>query len=147
MILIFVFGNYQNSFSCPTPSPSFGPFWSTKYLNFGDESCEIRILPSSTQEIYEGIYMRESKKKNRSYFLYRFENQICQISWSVLASQAFQNHGTSKTRIKIASHNSYRDVNYQLKMDKFIPSEIYGAFSRCLSTLGHKLKGRPGKLL
>ena len=28
----------------------YGPFWSTKYLNFGGESCEIRILSHSIQE-------------------------------------------------------------------------------------------------
>ena len=30
----------------------FGPFWSAKYLNFGGESCEIRILSRSIQEAY-----------------------------------------------------------------------------------------------
>ena len=29
-----------------------GPFWSAKYLNFGGESCEIRILSRSIQEAY-----------------------------------------------------------------------------------------------
>ena len=31
---IFIFGNSQNSFSCGVP---FGPFWSVKYLNFGQK--------------------------------------------------------------------------------------------------------------
>ena len=31
---------------------TLSPFWSTKYLNFGGESCEIRILPRSIQETY-----------------------------------------------------------------------------------------------
>ena len=39
----------QNSFSW---SPPFGPFWSAKYLNFGGEICEIRILSHSIQEVY-----------------------------------------------------------------------------------------------
>ena len=30
----------------------FGPFWSAKYLNFGVESCETRILSRSIQETY-----------------------------------------------------------------------------------------------
>ena len=49
MIFIFVFENFPNSFSW---GPSFGPFWSAKYLNWGGESCEIRILPCLTQETY-----------------------------------------------------------------------------------------------
>ena len=31
---IFIFGNSQNSF---TFGPPFGPFWSVKYLNFGQK--------------------------------------------------------------------------------------------------------------
>ena len=40
-IFLFIFNihsefeNTQNSFSC---SPSFGPFWSVKYLNFGPKA-------------------------------------------------------------------------------------------------------------
>ena len=49
MIFIFVFEKCQNSFSW---GPPFGPFWSAKYLNFGGESCEIRILSRSIQETY-----------------------------------------------------------------------------------------------
>ena len=45
---IFVFDKCQNSFSWGTP---FGPCWSAKYLNFGGESCKIRILSRSIQEI------------------------------------------------------------------------------------------------
>ena len=45
--LIFVFEKCQNSFSW---SPPFDPFWSAKYLNFGGESCEIKILSCSIQE-------------------------------------------------------------------------------------------------
>ena len=37
----------------------FGPFWSGKYLNFGDESCEIRSLSCSIQETYT---LRKVKK-------------------------------------------------------------------------------------
>ena len=49
MIFIFVFENYQNSFSW---GPRFGPFWSAKYVNFEDGSCEIRLLSRSIQETY-----------------------------------------------------------------------------------------------
>ena len=31
---------------------SFGSFWSAKYLNFGSESCENRILSRLIQETY-----------------------------------------------------------------------------------------------
>ena len=33
-MFIIEFENTQNSFSC---GPSFGPFWSVKYLNFGQK--------------------------------------------------------------------------------------------------------------
>ena len=36
---IFVFENSQNSFSC---GPPFGPFWSVKYLNFGQKLPILR---------------------------------------------------------------------------------------------------------
>ena len=49
MIFIFVFENYQNSFSW---DPFFGLFWSAKYLSFGSGSCEIRILSGLIQETY-----------------------------------------------------------------------------------------------
>ena len=49
LIFIFVFEKCQSSFSMGTP---FGPFWSVKYLDFGGESCEIKILSHSIQEIY-----------------------------------------------------------------------------------------------
>ena len=49
LIFILVFEKHQNSFSC---GPPFCPFWSAKYLNFGGESCEIRILSRSIQETY-----------------------------------------------------------------------------------------------
>ena len=32
--------------------PTFGPFWSAMYLDFGGESCEIKILSFSIQETY-----------------------------------------------------------------------------------------------
>ena len=47
----------QNSFSW---GPSFGIFWSAKYLKFGDESCEIRILSCSIHETYT---LRKVKKQ------------------------------------------------------------------------------------
>ena len=33
-------------------SPPFSPFWLAKHLNFGGESCKIRILSRSIQETY-----------------------------------------------------------------------------------------------
>ena len=57
VIIIFVFGNYQNSFSWGT---LFSPFWSAKYLNFGGESCEIRTFSRSIQETY---ILREVKNQ------------------------------------------------------------------------------------
>ena len=48
LIFIFVFEKCQNSFSW---GPPFVPFWSAKYLNFGAESCEIKILSNLIQEI------------------------------------------------------------------------------------------------
>ena len=49
----------------------FGPFWSTKYPNFGGESCEIRILSCSIQETYT---LR--KMKNQVHFFYQIENKF-----------------------------------------------------------------------
>ena len=57
VIFIFVFENCQNSFSM---GPPFGPFWSAKYLDFGGESTEIRILSCSIQETYT---LRKVKNK------------------------------------------------------------------------------------
>ena len=48
MIFIFVSDNCQIHFM----GSSFHPFWSAKYLNFTDVSCEMRILPRSIQKIY-----------------------------------------------------------------------------------------------
>ena len=75
VIFIFVFEKCRSSFSWGLP---FGPFWSAKYLNFGGESCEIRILSCSIQETYKF----RKVKKNRFYFFNRVENQIFLISWS-----------------------------------------------------------------
>ena len=49
MIFNFVFENFQNSFSW---GPHYGPFWSTKYLSFCGENCDIRSLSCSIQETY-----------------------------------------------------------------------------------------------
>ena len=49
LIFIFVFEKCQISFSM---GPLFGLFWSAKYLNFGGESCEIKILSHPIQETY-----------------------------------------------------------------------------------------------
>ena len=55
VLFIFVFENFQNSFSW---DPPFGLFWSVKYLNFRGEICEIRILFRLIQETHN----KESKK-------------------------------------------------------------------------------------
>ena len=60
VIFIFVFENCQNSFSM---GPPFGPFWSAKYLDFGGESTEIRILSCSIQE----THIKESKKQGFNF--------------------------------------------------------------------------------
>ena len=39
---------------------SFGPFWSAKYLYFGGESCEIKILSLS---IHETCTLRKMKNQ------------------------------------------------------------------------------------
>ena len=75
-VFIFVFEKCKNLFSWGTP---FGPFWSVKYLHFGGESCEIRILSCSIQE----TYTLRKVKKTRFYFFNRAENQICLISGSI----------------------------------------------------------------
>ena len=65
MIFIFVFEKCQNLFWW---GPHIGPFWSAKYLNFKDESCEISILPHSIQEKY-------ALRKAKSHVL------LFQLSW------------------------------------------------------------------
>ena len=47
LIFIFVFEKCQNSFLM---GPRFCPFCSAKYLDFGGESCAIKILSHSFQE-------------------------------------------------------------------------------------------------
>ena len=48
----------------------FGPFWSAKYLNFGGESCETRILSRSIQETYTSRNVKNNL------------NNLRAISWS-----------------------------------------------------------------
>ena len=56
---IFIFENSQNSFSC---GPHFGPFWSVKYLNFGQE------LPSqSTHDIF--LESRHAEVTKNPYYV------------------------------------------------------------------------------
>ena len=56
---IFIFENSQNSFSC---GPHFGPFWSVKYLNFGQE------LPSqSTHHIF--LESRHAEVTKNPYYV------------------------------------------------------------------------------
>ena len=54
---IFIFGNSQNSFSCGAP---FGPFWSVKYLNFGQElpiqPTYHTFLESKHPEVTKNLY-------------------------------------------------------------------------------------------
>ena len=42
----------QEPHFCIFVGSPFGPFWFAKYLNFGGESCEIRIQSQSIQETY-----------------------------------------------------------------------------------------------
>ena len=54
---VFVFENCQNSFSC---GPTFGPFWSVKYLNFGQKlpiwTAQHTFLESRHSEVFENLY-------------------------------------------------------------------------------------------
>ena len=68
----FEFENFQDSFSW---GPSFGPFWSAKKLDFGGETCEIRIL---AYLIYIKIHIKESKKPGFS-FLSSWEKNVSDI--------------------------------------------------------------------
>ena len=65
---IFIFENSQNSFSC---GPHFGPFWSVKYLNFG-QKLPIRTTyhnflesrhPKVTKILYYVLSPEGSQKK------------------------------------------------------------------------------------
>ena len=67
MIFIFVSENSQNSFSC---GPAFGPFYSIKYLNFGQK------LPIWTAH-HVFLERRHSEvTKNLYYVLYTRRSQI-----------------------------------------------------------------------
>ena len=76
--LIFLVENCKNLFSW---GPPFGSFWSAKYLNFQGESCEIRILSRSIQNIYT---LRKSKKPGFTFSSeLRTNSKIFRvISWS-----------------------------------------------------------------
>ena len=50
VIAIYVYASESSSFAHLENDAPFGPFWSAKYLHFGGESCEIRILPRSIKE-------------------------------------------------------------------------------------------------
>ena len=54
---IVVFENNQNSFSC---GPTFCPFWSVKYLNFGQKlpirTAHYRFLESRHPEVFKNLY-------------------------------------------------------------------------------------------
>ena len=43
---------------------AFGPFWPAKYLNSGDESCEISFFSRSIQETYT---LRKMKKRDFTF--------------------------------------------------------------------------------
>ena len=57
----FCIWNLSKFISIRFPS---GPLWSVKCLNFGGESCEIRILSRSIQETYT---LRKVKKKGFTF--------------------------------------------------------------------------------
>ena len=75
MLFIFVFENSQNSLSC---GPTFGPFWSVNYLNFGQK------LPSSiahhtflesrhpevTKNLYYVLFPQGNQKKVSAHELF-----------------------------------------------------------------------------
>ena len=66
--LIFAFKYFQYSFSC---GPPFGPFWSVKYLNFGQKlpnrtvhhTCPENRHPEVTKNVYYALNPDERQKK------------------------------------------------------------------------------------
>ena len=85
--------------------PSFRPFRSAKYLNFGGVTCEIRILSRLFQVAYT---LR--KVKNQVLLFYRVENQICLISWSTFASYRMLFCIVLKLVLKFSAHFSQNAV-------------------------------------
>ena len=74
-MFIFVFQDSQNSFSCDLP---FGPFWSVKYLNFG-QKLPIRSAyhtflesrhPEATRKSYYVLSIEGSQKKISAHGLW-----------------------------------------------------------------------------
>ena len=77
---------------------SFCPFWSAKYLNFGDVSCEIRILSHLIQETYT---LR--KLKNRVLlFLSSWETNL---SDPMVYFCLFKNATLHRVKAKICNFN------------------------------------------
>ena len=67
--VIFVFENSQNSFSC---GPIFGPFWSVKYLHFGQKlpiwTAHHTYLESRHPEVCENEYYVLSPKGSQKRY-------------------------------------------------------------------------------
>ena len=85
MIFIFLYENGQNSISW---APTFGSFWSVKYLNFRGESCEIRILSRSLQE----TYTLRKVKNQVSLFLLSWEPNLSDLKWSKMPDKVLNTH-------------------------------------------------------
>ena len=59
---IFVFENSQNSFSC---CPTFGPFWSVKYLYFGQKLPIRKVYAVKLLKIHIMFCLPRGAKKKR----------------------------------------------------------------------------------
>ena len=61
---VFVFVNTQNSFLC---GPSFGPFWSVKYLSFGHElpnrTAHHTFLESRHPKVTKSTFPKGTQRK------------------------------------------------------------------------------------
>ena len=81
---------------------SFGSFWSAKYLNFGSESCENRILSRLIQETYT---MRKSVKRDFIVSIeFRINSKIFSvISWST--SSFTENNAEKLTNLENLKSN------------------------------------------
>ena len=70
---IFVFEKSQNLFSC---GPSFGPFWSIKYLNFGQKlpiwTTRNAFLESRHPDVTKNLYYVLSRKRSQKNAIKNF---------------------------------------------------------------------------
>ena len=97
VIFIFVFESSRNSFSC---GPPFSPFWSVKYLNFG-QKLQIRTTyhtfiegrhPGITKNPYYGLFPEWSQKKVSAHGLIE-RNAVLLMNIFVLVLMLFsENH-------------------------------------------------------